>query len=194
MITSSVPKEGKTFVSLCLAAMFAKYEERVLLIDGDMHRPSLYKQLDVEGDRGLSQILKGEAAFDEVVQRGVFQNMDFLPAGRYPNQTELLQIGEIEALLTSLRGRYSRIVLDSPPILAVADPRVLGRLVDRVIYLVRWDSTPRDAVRNGIKALTGAGVTIYGMALSQVNQRKHARYGYGDYGHYYGRYQDYYGG
>lgn len=192
LVTSSVPKEGKTFVSLCLALLFSKVEGRVLLIDGDVHRPRLHSAIGIDGERGLAQVLTGEASFEEVVQQGVGGGLDFLPAGRYPHLSELIKGPQVEALIAALSGRYDRIVIDSPPVLAVSDTRVLARLADRVVYLVKWNSTPRDAVYNGMKLLRSAGVAVFGVALSQVNQRKHARYGYGDYGHYYGRYRDYY--
>ncbi|HYD31383.1 MAG TPA: GNVR domain-containing protein [Azospirillaceae bacterium] len=193
LITSSVPKEGKTFISLCLALLFSKVEERVLLIDGDIHRPRLHSALGIAGENGLAQVLTGECRFDDVVHRGIADNIDFLPAGHCTNPAEAIHGPQVEAFLNEMMNRYSRIVVDSPPVLAVADTRVLARLADRVIYLIKWNSTPRDAVRNGIKLLRSAGVNLSGVALSQVNQRKHARYGYGDYGQYYGRYRDYYG-
>ncbi len=193
LVTSSEPKEGKTFVSLCLALMFSKSEERVLLIDSDVYRPRLHVTLGVEGERGLAQVLSGDLRFDEAVQRQVSGTLDFLPAGRHANLTEVLQEPQIRPLLADLISRYDRIIIDSPPVLAVSDTRVLARLVDRVIYLVKWNATARDAVRNGIKLLRGAGGNLYGVVLSQVDQRKHSRYGYRDYGQYYGRYRDYYG-
>lgn len=192
LATSSIPKEGKTFVSLCLALMFSKVDSRVLLIDGDVHRPRLHSAIGVDGSRGLAQVLTGEAPFEEVVQRSVAGTLDFLPAGRSADLAELIKGPKVESLIADLSKVYDRIVIDSPPVLAVSDARVLARLADRVIYLVKWNSTPRDAVHNGIKLLRGAGVLVSGLVLSQVNQRKHARYGYGDYGHYYGRYRDYY--
>ncbi|MEI7609651.1 MAG: polysaccharide biosynthesis tyrosine autokinase [Rhodospirillaceae bacterium] len=193
LVTSSEPKEGKTFVSLCLALMFSKTDERVLLIDSDIYRPRLHLTLEVDGERGLAQVLTGELPFDEAVQLKLRDSIDFLPAGRTDSLTEVLQEQQIKPLLAELLKRYDRIIIDSPPVLAVADTRVLARLVHRVIYLVRWNATSRDAVRNGIKLLRAAGGHLYGVALSQVDQRKHSRYGYRDYGQYYGRYRDYYG-
>ncbi len=193
LVTSSEPKEGKTFVSLCLAIMFSRSEERVLLIDCDIYRPRLHTNLDLDGTRGLAQILAGELRFDDVVLRKARGSLDFLPAGHHNNLTEILQGPQIEALFRELLTRYTRIIIDSPPALAVADTRVLARLADRVVYLVKWNATARDAVRAGIKLLRSAGGNLHGVALSQVDQRKHSRYGYRDYGQYYGRYRDYYG-
>ncbi|WP_207459216.1 Wzz/FepE/Etk N-terminal domain-containing protein [Azospirillum sp. SYSU D00513] len=193
LITSSVPKEGKSFVSLCLSMLFSRVDDRVLLIDGDIHRPRLHTALGVEGDRGFVELLAGDCKAEEVIQRGIGGALDFLPAGRYRKDIEVIQEAPVEALLAELLKSYDRIIIDSPPVLAVADTRTLARLADRVVYLVRWNATPRDAVRNGMKLLRGAGVNLFGVVLSQVNQRKHARYGYGDYGQYYGRYREYYG-
>ncbi len=193
LVTSSEPKEGKTFVSLCLALMVAKVEERVLLIDSDVYRARLHTALDLDGDQGLAQVLVGERTFDDVVQRGVRGSLDFLPAGRHANLTEILQAPRLEGLFAELLTRYTRIIIDSPPVLAVADVRILARLAERVVYLVKWNSTGRDVVRNGIKLLRATGGNVYGVVLSQVDQRKHSRYGYRDYGQYYGRYRDYYG-
>ena len=193
LITSSVPREGKTFVSLCLALLFAKAGPRVLLIDCDVHRPNLFRTIGVDGDRGLVQVLSGEAGVDEVIQRGVGGCLDFMPAGHCLNPAEVIREPQMRGVLNDLAGKYDRIIIDSPPVLAVTDTRVLARLCDRVVYLIKWNSTPRDAVRNGVKLLKSAGCAVYGVALSQVNQRKHDRYGYGDYGYYYGRYRDYYG-
>ncbi|WP_083897363.1 polysaccharide biosynthesis tyrosine autokinase [Azospirillum sp. B506] len=192
MVTSSIPKEGKTFVSLCLALLFSKAEKRVLLIDADIHRPRLHNAIGIDGSRGLVQVLSGSAAFDDVVQHGAAGTLDVLPAGQETNTAELIKGPAMEAFLRDLLPRYDRIIIDTAPVLAVSDGRLIAPLVDRVIYLVRWNATPRDAVRNGLKLLRSAGAPPSGLVLSQVNQRKHSRYGYGDYGQYYGRYREYY--
>jgi len=193
VVSSSVPKEGKTFVSFCLALMFSQSEKRVLLIDADLHRPTMHGLVGVDGERGLAHLLRGEISFEDAVKRGAVGSLDFLPAGRMVNVTELLERPEMTTLLEGLLTQYDRIIIDSPPVLAVSDARVVARLADRLIFLVRWNSTPRDAVRNGLKLLRSVGIPVSGIVLSQVNQRKHARYGYGDYGQYYGRYREYYG-
>lgn len=193
LVTSSVPKEGKTFMSLCLAVAFAKAGHRVLLIDCDLHRPSLHRIIGTDGDQGLAQILAGKTDLAQVVQHRESEGLDFLPAGAAPNLAELVKGEPMAALIAEYSRHYDRIIIDSPPVLAITDTRVLSQLVDRVLFLIQWNHTPRDAVRNAIKLLHSVGVAPYGVALSQVNQRKHMRYGYGDYGYYYGRYREYYG-
>ena len=193
MVTSSMPREGKTFASLCLALLFAKQFPRVLLIDCDVHRPNMFRTIGVDGDRGLVHVLTGEASAEAVIQRGIAGGIDFLPAGVCESPAEIIQTPNMEALLRELIQRYDRIILDSPPVLAVTDTRVLAKLVDKVVFLIKWNSTPRDAVRNGIKLLAESGCAVYGTVLSQVNQKKYDGYGYSDYGYYYGRYREYYG-
>lgn len=194
MVTSSVPEEGKTFTALCLARLFAKSGERVLLIDGDVHRPRLHKPLNLEGGQGLIQLLNGAAPLADLVQRDGLGELDFLPAGTttVEKQAEAFNGPGMAQLLDQLRPLYDRIILDAPPVLAVADTRLLATLADRVLYMIRWNKTPRDAVRMGIKLLREARAPLAGVALSQVDPRKHSRYGYGDYGQYYGRYGAYY--
>lgn len=194
MITSSVPREGKTYVSLCLSLMFARNSPRVLLIDADVHRPNMFRMLEVSGERGLVQVLDGDMTAEEAILPNVAGGLDFLPAGKAPNVAETIKGAGMADLIKQLSERYDQIIIDSPPVLAVADTRVLASLADRVIYLVKWNATPRDAVRNGVKLLRSVNARLVGVTLSQVNQRKHDRYGYGDYGYYYGRYHEYYGG
>ena len=192
MVTSSMPKEGKTFVAMCLAAAMAKVESRVLLIDGDLYRPRLHTALNRSGEIGLAQVLAGTASLDEVIQRNVVDNLDLLPAGQLKTVADLMREPLMDPLLAALRQRYDRIILDAPPVLAVSDPRILARFADQLLYLIRWKSTPRDAVYNGIKLLNEANIAVDGIILSQVDQTKYSRYAYGDYGSYYGRYKEYY--
>lgn len=194
LVTSSTPREGKSFVALCLARMFSRTEKRVLLIDADIHRPRLHTALGVGNEQGLVQLLQDEASLDGLLQTDPVTGIAFLPAGtRATPQQEILDAVRLEQLIAMLAVRFDRIVIDSPPVLAVTDARVLSRMADQVLYLIRWNATPRDAVRNGLKLLRAARAPLTGIVLSQVDTKKHGRYGYGDYGHYYGRYREYYG-
>lgn len=198
MVTSSVPEEGKSFVALSLARLCKRADGRVLLIDGDLHRPRLHKAVDVDGARGMMQLLDGSATLDQVLQKDTVGEIDFLPAGRIVGDRKGAEAvadltpEALERVMDLLRDRYDRIILDTPPVLAVADTRILAGVADRVLYLVRWNSTPRDAVRTGVRLLRDARAKLGGLVLSRVDTRRHARYGYGDYGQYYGRYGGYY--
>lgn len=194
LITSSMPEEGKTFTALGLARLFAKAGEKVLLIDGDVHRPRLHKSLEMDGKNGLIEVLSGTLPLEEAIRRDTASGMDLMTAGTGTpdQQAEMFNGQGMGHLLTSLRQQYDRIIIDAPPVLAVADTRLLAALADRVLYMIRWNKTPRDAVRAGLKLLRETKAPLAGVALSRVDARKHARYGYGDYGQYYGRYGAYY--
>lgn len=193
MVTSSMPKEGKTFVAQSLAGALARVEQRVLLIDGDLHRPRLHSALGLDGEVGLSQVLADKVSLEKAIVRGIAPNLDFLAAGRLGSVADLVTASGVKALLERLAPLYDRIVIDLPPVLAVADPRIFTPFADRLIFVLKWNSTSRDAVRNSLKLLREADVGIHGLVLSQVDQRKYSRYAYGDYGTYYGRYKEYYG-
>lgn len=193
LITSSLPQEGKSFVSLGLARMAAKGGRRVLLVDADLHRPRQHSMQNVAGGRGLVQVLTGEATLEEVLVHDERSGMDLLPSGELPAHTaEILSSPRMAALVAQLAASWDRIIIDSPPTLVVSDTRLLVRLADQVVYLIKWNSTSRDAVRNGIKTLGESGAKFAGVVLSQVDTRRHSRYYYGDYGQYYGRYRGYY--
>ncbi len=192
VITSSTPKEGKTFLATGLAVTWGRSEGNVLLIDGDIYRPRLHNMLTSTNEKGLVQVLSGEISAEDAIIPNVSPGLDLLPAGRAADVADLLSQERIDRIIESLRGRYSQIIIDGPPVLAIADSRILARAADRVIYVVRWNMTPRDAVRNGLKLLREAKAPVFGTVLSQVNRRRHALYDYGDYGSYYGRYTEYY--
>lgn len=191
-MTSSVPREGKTFASVCLAAMYARGDQKVLLIDSDVHRPRTHIMLGQKNDKGLLNVLNGEMAFEDAVVRSITPNLDFLPAGHLQTVVEEVHKDAAAPLLAALRQHYDRIVIDLPPVLAVSDARALSTLSDQVIYLVRWNSTARDAVRVGVRLLRDMNVNFAGVIISQINQSRHGQYAYGDYGTYYGRYSEYY--
>lgn len=194
MVASSVPGEGKSFVSLGLARNYAMAGERVLLIDADLHKASLHKTVDVDGARGLIQLLRGEAEPEDAVTRPAGLNIDFIPAGRGDAKEDVFGGPAFDKLIARLSAAYDRIIVDTPPILPIGDGRFVARSVDQVVYLVKWNDTQREAVQNGLKLLREARAPLAGVVLTQVDLRRHATYGYGDYASYYGRYNQYYAG
>ncbi len=100
----------------------------------------------------------------------------------------------MKALLVEFGLAYDMVILDSPPLLAVSDARVLAGEVDQTVFVVRWAETRRERVCNALKQLTSSGAKLAGVVLSMVDVRKHARYGYGDSGYYYGPARKYYTG
>jgi capsular exopolysaccharide synthesis family protein len=194
LITSSLSGEGKTVFATSLARSVARSGGKALLIDCDLRRPSVSRLLNVEGDPGVLDIFAENANPDALIRMDGESGMHYIPAkGGTANPQDLLSSQQMRAFLERMRTRYDLIVLDAPPVLAVSDPIILSHFVDTTIYLVRWEATPRPIVTGAVKMLRANGGDIAGVVLSRVNARKHATYGYGDNGYYYGRYSAYYG-
>ncbi|MFO7855940.1 MAG: polysaccharide biosynthesis tyrosine autokinase [Paracoccaceae bacterium] len=182
MLTSSLPKEGKTTCSLLLAQNAAAMGKSVLLIECDLRRRTFRSYFDIEGEAGLISILSGDRTLDEVLHRDRETGLHVVPGEETKaNAADVFSSQRFADFLGEMRERFDFVVIDTPPVLAVPDARVIAPLVDAVLYCVRWNSTHRDLVRNGIAAFTQIKVRVTGLALTQINMRKMARYGYGGY-------------
>src|SRR6201996_3174041 len=194
LITSSLSGEGKTVFATSLARSVARSGGKALLLDCDLRRPSVSKLLNVSGDPGVLDIFAENANVDALIRVDDESGMHYIPSkGGTANPQDLLSSQQMRGFLGRMRTRYDLVVLDAPPVLAVSDPIILSHFVDTTIYLVRWEATPRPIVTGDVKMLRANGGDIAGVVLSRVNTRKHATYGYGDSGYYYGRYSNYYG-
>lgn len=193
-ISSSTPSEGKSTVALWLAQLTAMSGKRVLLIDCDLRRPSVHRSLKLSNDLvTLVDVLANTAKMEEAIQKIPETGLYVIVAeDAGANAMDLLSSKHMSSLLKAVREHFDLIVLDAPPILAVADARVIGRLADKVVYVVKWNETPRGLVRSGLKVALEADIDLAGIVLTQVNTKKHASYGYHDYGYYYGKYKGYY--
>lgn len=192
VVTSSIPGEGKSTTSINLAYALGQ-QERVLLIDCDMRRPTIAKAAGLDKDvAGLSSLISNSASAKECIKRGAFDgSIDILPSGPIPTQPlELLASKRFEKILDSLLEHYDRIVIDSAPTQAVSDALVLARLSDAVIYCVKSHETSLELVKRGIARLKQVKAPIAGAVITQVDIDKITSYG-GDY--YYQGYYDYYG-
>ncbi len=185
LITSAVPREGKTATADSLVRMAARLEQRVLLIDCDLRRPFAARSLGLRSSPGLAEVLRGDAQPYEVIQKDRSSGADFIAAGRLPDDpAKMLKAETLRPLLAQLQQTYDLIIFDSSPVLAVTEPRLLAHIVDRTILLVRWGHTPREVVQSALKQLLDTGAAIDGLVLTQVNMTKQAQYGYGEYGYY----------
>jgi polysaccharide biosynthesis transport protein len=195
VMTSSVPQEGKTSLAVSLGRLASKSGARVILIDCDLRRPAVGAQFSPRRpEAGLVEVLAGKRDLASVLHRDPISPLEFVPVAAPPaNPADLLGSMAMKKLIEILRQHYDFIVIDAAPVLPVSDTRLLARLADKVVYVVRWDSTPREAVANGIKLLRDANADIAGTVLNQADPRRHAIYGYGyaSYG-YGGKYTRYY--
>jgi exopolysaccharide transport family protein len=171
-VSSALPDEGKTTVSLCLARVSALSGQRVLLIDCDLRRRSLKEVLGLEPALGLLQVLSGEANWRQTIFVDEASGMHLLPlkdSGFTPK--DIFGTDAMGNLLTELRGPYDLIVLDCAPVLAVADTRVVVSLADSVIVVARWEKTPVRAVRSALQQVQSAGANLAGVVLNYVDTR-----------------------
>ncbi|MBX6321413.1 MAG: AAA family ATPase, partial [Rhodospirillaceae bacterium] len=192
LVTSSLPREGKTTVVLSLARLLALSGKSVLVVDCDLRRPSVHRALGRPQDPGLVDLLFRREPLERVIQQDPASPARFIAAGTaHRNAAALLGSPELPELLRDLRGMFDVVLIDSAPVLAVSDPRVLSVMVDKTVFLVRWGHGDRGTVSEALKRLAAAGADMAGVALTRVDLRRNARYGFGDSG-YYGRAVRYY--
>jgi succinoglycan biosynthesis transport protein ExoP len=193
LITSALVKEGKTSVTTSLARLQASVGKKVVVVDCDLRRPAAHKEFGFRSSPGLVEVLAGEASLDEVMQRDPISGAHVLVAGgRAPSPAELLGSERMKKLLKTLSRSYDLVIIDSAPVMAVSDTRVLARLADKTIFLVRWADTPREVATAALQQIIDAGADVIGVQLSMVDVKKHAGYGYSDSGSYYGPMRKYY--
>jgi capsular exopolysaccharide synthesis family protein len=193
LVTSSLPQEGKTTLSVSLATFVARSSQRVLLIDLDLRHPSIQRELGFTPTTGFVEYMAGEKTLEEVIQHDDETGLDYLPIKRQTaNPTDLLSSQKMRHLIDQLRATYDYVVIDSAPLLGVTDTRVAATLVDKVLFVTQWEKTNRDTALNGLQSLRDIKASVAGSVLTQVDVVKHAHYGYGDVGQYYGKYQKYY--
>lgn len=193
-VTSALPEEGKTVTAICLARSMALAGERVILVDADLRRHGLSELMREQTDGpGLSDVLRGDATLDEALIRDPAVGMDILRAAREDTGGPELLTGEkMDALLEALRDRYDVVVIDTAPILPIADARLMVEKADVAVFIVRWRKTPDHAVLAAFRLLPADKVQLAGVALTRVDMRRQAKFGYGDANYYYSQYQEYY--
>ncbi len=192
-ITSALPKEGKTTTSTSVARVLATGGSRTLLMDTDLRRRSVSVALAPQARVGLSEVLAGTATLDDVILREEQTGLDVLPlAPTVGTSSHIFETPEFTALIAELRQRYEHVVVDTAPVLAVADTRVLAHHFDALALLVRWRSTPARAARAALHQITSVGAGVTGVALTMVNLKVQAQSGFGDPSYYADYMKDYY--
>jgi succinoglycan biosynthesis transport protein ExoP len=193
MVTSSLPGEGKTTTAVTLARSAALQGSRVILLDCDLRRRSISTALRLEPKAGLLEVLSGRASLESVIHHDEISGADVILIAKHKLTSEnLFGSPAMDKLLQQLRANYDLVILDAPPVLPVADSRILAPKADAVIFLARWRKTSQHAIEAAFRLLNTAGVQISGVVLTQMDMRKQAKYGLGDPGYYYGQYKQYY--
>jgi capsular exopolysaccharide synthesis family protein len=181
LVTSPVPGDGKSTVVANLAVSIAQAGKKVVLIDGDLRRPTLHRVLGVGAKTGLAEVLSGEASGSDVPLATPEPQLQFIPHGSDCSQpAELLESYAFERLVGECREQYDIVLIDSPPLLAVADPVIMGEVVDGVLLIVRIQRNGRRPVERAREILHAANIPLIGCIVNGSRPGE-SNFGYGNY-------------
>ncbi|EMD1176350.1 polysaccharide biosynthesis tyrosine autokinase [Vibrio harveyi] len=171
--TSAIPEEGKTSTSINMAVSFSTME-KVLIIDCDLRRPSIAKRFNIsESSPGLTNILTMDTSLSECIVRSEEANLDVLPAGIIPpNPQELLASDRFDKLIEYLKGKYDRIIIDTPPLLSVSDALILGKKANGLITVIRSESTKASLVNAALSKQIQHSVPSLGVLITQAKSKE----------------------
>ena len=191
MVTSTVPAEGKTTIAINLAFALGQMK-KVLLIDGDMRRPSLEKSLGgLKGTHGLVDYLADEATLEECIQATDSPNVFVLTAGkRFNSPLELLSSQRFGEAIAQVKDMFDMVIIDCPPLKPVSDSLVISRYANAVLYVVKADSTPHQLASAALRRLHDIEAPVLGVVLNQLDNNRTDRYGHYSYQYEYAYGQD----
>lgn len=195
LITSSVPGEGKTTMSIALAANMAGLNRKVLLVEVDIRRRAFNHYFDCPDNTSLVRAVDDGALDATEVYHSEELGIDILPGGKSDlNAANFFSSEAFINLLSTAREQYDIVILDAPPVMAVPDARIIGPHVDRILFVSAWNSTPRSVVRSALNSLRSINLDVTGVVLSQIDVKKARKLGnsgkYGYYGNYGAGYYD----
>ncbi len=192
-VTSALPGEGKSTTSMCLARSIALGGQKTIAVDCDLRRRTLHTMLAIKPAVGLLEVLAGAASLQDAIIVDEPSGCHILPltASKFTPR-DVFGTQAFAKLVAQLKADYDFVILDCAPVLAVADTRTITEVVDGVLLLVQWQKTAARAVKYAITAVESVGGKVLGVALTKVNLKAQAAYGYGDSGYYFRSYANYY--
>ncbi|RLL90875.1 hypothetical protein BG32_12745, partial [Mesotoga sp. HF07.pep.5.2.highcov] len=176
-VTSVLPTEGKSFVIANLAYSMANSGQRVILLDLDLRRPRIEKILKAgKITKGAVDVIMGNTTIDEVIQHYA-DNMDFIAVGTIPpNPTIVLSSKNIDALLSELKQRYDKVLIDMPPAVVTSDVSLIGNKLDGIVLVVRPGRAIKDGLRIVVENLKTVGIKILGVIVNGVDEKNSSYY------------------
>lgn len=179
VVTSSTPSEGKSTTAINTALALAESGHNVVIIDGDMRRPTLHKYLDLVQPVGFSTVLSGGVPLDDALQKTRFPGLTALTSGAIPpNPSELLGSMAAKRLLTELRSKFDYVIVDTTPLLAVTDAAILAAGADGVLLIARFGQTKREQLAHAVGSLESVGASLLGAVFTMTPMRGGASYSY----------------
>ena len=179
LVTSSIPGEGKSFISSNLATAFAQTDETTLLIDCDLRLGRIHKIFGVSNDKGFSNLLASQSVVNcaDFIKKTPIPNLYVIPRGTVPpNPSELLNSTNTKRIINYLRENFSRIIFDGVPINGLPDSLIMASLVDRVVLVTAVGYTKIDELMEAKKALEKIDANIAGVVVNRVNHTKRGKY------------------
>jgi exopolysaccharide transport family protein len=192
VVTSSMPGEGKTTLSVSIARLAARSGLKTIIVDGDLRRPQVAQTLGIEAPKlGLIEAIMGTSSLDQCVSKDPRSDALVLSCKEKPaSPSDLLASEAMRDHVANLAKVFDLVVIDSAPILPVNDTKILSQLADAVLFVVRWEKTPREAVVNALRALSDVKAPLAGIALARADMKRFQYYSYGYHDYYY--YNKYY--
>ena len=167
LITSSQPKDGKSFISFNLAASIAMVGYKTIIIDCDLRKPTLHEKFKEDNFNGISNLMVKNATLNEITRKTSVENLSFIPAGPIlPNPSELIESGALDELITSLKKEYEYVIIDTSPVGLVADATQLIRYASQILLISRLNYTRKDIMENVLKNLNLNKITNYDAVLN----------------------------
>jgi capsular exopolysaccharide synthesis family protein len=189
LVTSTGPGEGKTLVATNLAIALAQTGQEVLLIDGDMRRPMVSQALGVPSQPGLAEVLAGQIEPESAARPTAVQHLTVMAAGAFPhNAGELLSAPRVKDVLAALAAQYAWVVIDSPPVMAVADASLIASIAGGVLFVVAAEQTASPLASHALDQLDTASARFLGAVLNRVDLERNAFFYASYYRHEYDRY------
>lgn len=183
LVTSSQPSEGKSTTSLAMAEGLARLGNRVALLDVDMRRPALHAVIGIANDAGMSSLLTGQHSVDDALRPTAHENLFVITSGPIPpSPTELISSGRLNAVLQELSARFDVVILDSPPVLGLADAPLMSALVEGVVLVVQSNRSRRGSLKASLRRLRSMHPNVLGAVLTMFDASKMGN-----------RYSEYYG-
>lgn len=191
MLTGPSPGLGKSFVSMNLAAVLALSDKRIVVVDADLRKGHLNRYLAMDSKPGVSDYVSGAATYEQIVRGSSIETLKMVATGSYPpNPSELLLHERFVELINRLSADFDYVLIDTPPVLPVADSAIVGRLAGCTLLVLKSAQHPMREIEECYRRLTQAGSNVRGMIFNQVG-RTVGSYGYGGYGYSYNRYERY---